>query len=467
MRSTLLTAVLFAAAAALLAALRAPSDSDMWWHLASGDWTLDHGRILDRDIYSFTRSGTPYDSAQWLGQVVLAIAHRAGGWVGIDLLRGALVGVSAFFVARATLRVQPHVGWATPAIVATLLVSSTRWSDRPQLFTLAFAPFVLDTLLAARLEARTRRLAILPPLFLLWANLHAGFVVGLAMAGIVAAEALVSRAPQARVLSLAFIASAVASQLNPAVFGAIGYAFSYTSTPWPFIVEELPTNVRSPVGLILAVLLFGALGSAVLLGRDAIRDRIGPPLLWAALLIPFAFLGLAVQRHVSLACAVLAPFASAAIPAALGRPPTTAPSLPRGPTLAISAFISLAVATVAVSGAPRAPDLDAYPAAALPALAAARGNLLNEYDWGGYLIHEAPQHPTFVDGRGALLFVPDVLEDFGRAVHVRPGYDETLRRWDIALVLLRPERPLVGVLRRDGWRVLGEETDRWVLLARP
>ncbi|MEK7863981.1 MAG: hypothetical protein AAB295_12060, partial [Chloroflexota bacterium] len=92
--------------------------------------------------------------------------------------------------------------------------------------------------------------------------------------------------------------------------------------------------------------------------------------------------------------------------------------------------------------------------------------LFNQYDWGGYLIRYAPEHPTFIDGRGEALFVPDVLTDFQRVVAVTPGYRDVLRRWDIGLALLRPHRPLAGVLRDDGWRVLGG-TETWVLLARP
>ena len=91
---------------------------------------------------------------------------------------------------------------------------------------------------------------------------------------------------------------------------------------------------------------------------------------------------------------------------------------------------------------------------------------MNEYDWGGYLIRYAPTYPTFIDGRGEAVFVPDVLSEFQRVVALAPGYRDVLKKWDIALVLLRPDRPLVGALREDGWRVLGEDA-RWVMLSRP
>ena len=118
-------------------------------------------------------------------------------------------------------------------------------------------------------------------------------------------------------------------------------------------------------------------------------------------------------------------------------------------------------------------DLTAYPVGAVPALREVSGNLLNEYDWGGYLIRYAPEHRTFIDGRGEALFLPDVLDDFQRVVALAPGYRDVLKRWDISAALLRPDRPLAGALREDGWRVIASDSSRaaaasrWVLLSRP
>jgi len=74
---------------------------------------------------------------------------------------------------------------------------------------------------------------------------------------------------------------------------------------------------------------------------------------------------------------------------------------------------------------------------------------------------------VFIDGRGATLFVPGVLDDFEEAVRLRPAYHDVLAKHGIALVLLRPDRPLTVALREDGWRALAERSGRWVLLARP
>ena len=465
MRATTVLAAFVAAVTAAVAVTLPANDSDLFWHLASGDWMLDHGRLLDRDVFSFTRAGVPYASGQWLGQIALALAFRSGDWVGIEVLRAALVGSCAFFITRATLRLQPHPFWALPPVLLALLVTKTTWGDRPQLFTLALFALLLDLLLAARLEGRLRRLVLVPLLFLGWANLHGAFVVGLVLLALFLIEALVTGARR-RPFAAALIAAAAASQLNPAAGGAFSWAVAYAATPAALILEERPPDILSGPGLVFAVLLLAGLGAALLLGREGVARAVGAPLLWPTLLVPFALLGLAIQRQLPLACMILAPCVAAALPAALGRARVTAPRLPRSVGLGLCTGFFCIVVGVAAFAGPRAPDLAWYPAAALPFLRAASGNLLNEYDWGGYLIREAPGSPVFIDGRGALLFGAGVLDDFERSVHIRSGFREPLVAWDIQLVLLRPGRPLVEVLQTDGWRTLARG-DRFVLLERP
>jgi hypothetical protein len=477
-RATTLAALFFGALAAALALLQAPSDSDLFWHLSSGEWTLDHGQVLDRDIWSFTRDGTQYSIGAWLGDVIIALAYRAAGWVGIDMLRAVLVGIAAFFTARITLRVQPHVGWAAIPILGTILVSRMVWGDRPQLFTLALFPVVLDALLAARLEPRldppdrgwlrssVGRLALLPPLFIVWCNLHNAFVIGLVAVAIVAFDAFIERDRAWRRFAFIAVLCVVATQLNPAGGGAIKRAAAYGALLPGWIVEDRPLDVLSGAGFVFALLLIAAIAAAMLRGREGIAARLGAPFLWPGLVAPFAVLALAIQRETPYACMVLAPFVAAMVPDALGRARTVVPGAQRGVAAGVAAALVALLLIEAVTAAPREPDLSAYPVAALPALRQATGNLLNEYDWGGYLIRYAPEHRTFIDGRGEALFLPDVLADFQRAVALAPGYRDVLTKWDIRIALLRPDRPLAGALREDGWRVLASDT-RWVLLSRP
>ena len=64
----------------------APLDTDMWWHLKAGEQTLQTGRPLLVDIFSFTRMGVAWVNHSWLAQVILYALYHAAGFTGLGLL---------------------------------------------------------------------------------------------------------------------------------------------------------------------------------------------------------------------------------------------------------------------------------------------------------------------------------------------------------------------------------------------
>ncbi len=447
---------LFVALAAFaLGLVTPPGDPDTYWHLASGKWMVEHGQLLRTDVFSSTVSGQPYSVGEWLGQIVLYVAYLAGGWTGLVILRGLLVGVCAFFLTRVALRGGAPIIVAVPVTCAALLLSEIVWTDRPHLFTLALFPVVLDLLLTAR-AGRLNALLAVPPLMLLWTNLHGGYAVGLALIGIFTLEALLTRrnwAAFAITASTAFAASLV----DPGSLG-LGAAASHATAPPRFIVEESPPDVTRPAGFVFAAFIIGVLALAL---------RGGGTLLDLLLLAPLLWLGLSAQRHMPYFAFAAVPFISAAVPRAWSpleawlarrRP------YPRGAVVGFGAGVA-AMALVGLAFVPSAPNERAYPTAVLDTVRSGSGVLLNEYDWGGYLIWRAPERPVFVDGR-LFPFLPDVFADWRAAVELEPRWKDVLERYQVTQVLLKPDRPLVAALRLQGWRVIGGDAGS-VLLERP
>jgi len=118
-----------------------------------------------------------------------------------------------------------------------------------------------------------------------------------------------------------------------------------------------------------------------------------------------------------------------------------------------------------VIGVPTGPDEHAYPVGAVAALRTGSGTLLNEYDWGGYLIYRVPERKVFIDGR-LFPFYPDVLNDYRDAVEMRPDWKDVLAKYDVREALLMPSKPLAVALREGGWTVRAEGSN-FVLLAKP
>jgi hypothetical protein len=446
-------APLYVAAAAFAIAVSLPGgDPDTYWHLASAKWMVEHGQILRADVFSSTANGAPYSVGEWLGELVIYGAYLLGGWAGIALLRATLIAVGAFFITRVALRAAPAPFALTVTAVA-LALSEISWTDRPQLFTFALFPLLLDLLFAAR-AGRTRLLFVVPPLLLFWTNLHGGYALGLALVAIFAAEAVLMRR-NAMPFAAAAVLALAASFIDPGSLG-LGAAAAHATSPPRFIVEEAPPDVLKPAGFVFA--LFGLATLGLALAR-------GGTLLDALLLVPLFWLGLSAQRHMPYFALAATPYIAGGLAELWWRwRPASRFAVPRPVIVGVGAGL-VAMVAASVATAPFAPIETQYPTAARAKLAETSGNLLNEYDWGGYLIWRVPERQVFIDGR-LFLFLPDVLTDYEEMVFMRPGWRDQLDRHAIAQVLLRPDRPLAVALRDQGWTVLAEDANS-LLLQRP
>lgn len=451
-----------AAAGFTLAVGLPTADPDTYWHLASGRWMIDHRAILRTDIFSSTVPGEAYSVGEWLGQIVLAAVFGARQWVGLALLQAVLVAIAAFFLARLSRRGGAPLVAALLVVTLALVASKTRWTDRPAIFTFVLFPVVLDLLYSAR-AGSARALVAIPPLILLWANLHGGYAIGIALVLAFTAEALSSRRPMFGAFGLTLLASVALSFLDPETFGA-GGAAAHALAPPRFISEEAPPDVLEPSGLVFAGFLLATLGVALFAGGGLLELLLFVPLLWLAL---------SAQRHLVFFVFATTPFVAAGGARAFARMrprslqearPLPQRVLP-APAVALLGLLLCAGALASAIGAPTEPDERAYPTGAIDALRTGSGTLLNEYDWGGYLIFRVPERRVFVDGR-LFPFYPDVLRDYRDAVDLRPEWKNVLARYDVREVLLRPTKALAVALREDGWKVRAEGPT-FVLLAKP
>jgi hypothetical protein len=96
-----------------------------------------------------------------------------------------------------------------------------------------------------------------------------------------------------------------------------------------------------------------------------------------------------------------------------------------------------------------------------------RGNLLNNYDWGAYLIwHVAPQSRLFIDGRCETVYPDSVINDYVQLYFNFAQAGRVLRAYPHDLILIPPEAPVFRFLQNSAeWKpIYHDETA--VLFAR-
>jgi hypothetical protein len=90
-----------------------------------------------------------------------------------------------------------------------------------------------------------------------------------------------------------------------------------------------------------------------------------------------------------------------------------------------------------------------YPQSAVQYLAShsIRGQVFNDYGWGGYLIWTAsPRNMIFIDGRADFYEFGGVLADYLSIARVEPNALHLLDKYDVQACLIRQDAPLGTIL---------------------
>jgi hypothetical protein len=381
-------------------------DLDIWWHLATGRWILQHHAIPRTDPFSVFGMGQPWCAYSWLFDLVVQGLFAKFGFVGIVLFEIAarvIIAVALFHLIHSLL---PRFWPAVALNAVSLGILSHVIGPRPAVLTIIFTIVELNILLSARRTGNTKKLWILPLLLLIWANWHIQFVYGLLVLGVFAAEALwnslwnkraEATALHVRQLWIALVACAFATLLNP--FGPRVYetVFQYMHQPKVFsLVVELRAMDFRHFPHFFA--LFLALSAAMAVGW---RRDLRP--LWPLLLFLAAFLAFRSVKElwfltVISACALADGWAFSTATEAASH------------NLRERAFVVLSVLALLAVGF-RYYDVDntwleMQVAGNFPESAAIyierhhlAGPLYNDFNDGGYLIWRLPWLPVAIDGR--------------------------------------------------------------------
>ena len=455
------TGALFGAASTRLPV----GDSDLFWHLASGRDTLAIG-LGGIDVYSWTVRGQAISVDQWLGQVLWTLAYDAGGWRGVVAIRAIAIALLVGLVVYAALRERPArplvaVLAALPAIALSKFV----WTERPELFGFVCFAALVPLLRAAR-SGSDRALYWIPALIVVWANLHGSFALGAGLAVLVALEGALAQPARRRIYGAAAIGSLVATLLTPANVAVWTTPSYHLLNPPRFIQEWSVPDVTTLPGSIFAVALFATLLTAMFARTRALSD--------AVVLLPVLFISLIATRQMPLFTIAAAPYLAAHGGEALGE--IAAQLRLRLPQLALvtrqpgrgvdAAALAIAAIVLAITIATGVdtPALSGFPTGALGALKPGPG-LLNQYDWGGYLIWAAPQTPVFVDGR-LVPYLGAVMDDYTTVLGVHPGWRDVIARRGIRQILVRPTDPVAVRARDLGWAIR-VSSDTFVLIDVP
>ena len=433
------------------------NDSDTYWHIAVGQWILDHHAMPRVDIYSFTKAGEPWISTSWFAQILFAEAYELIGWTGPIVVAAASVATTFALLAFILSRRIPST-YAILIALAALVLSIHHLFARPHVLVMPVMVAWVSGLVSAseRREAPSFRLL---PLMVLWANLHGGFVFGLALVAPFAFDAWWNAlATQRRPLVLRWmvfgICALAACCATPYGWGSIlaSRKILELGELLHLIYEWMPADF-SHFGPFEACVL-GSIAGALYCGV-----KLSPP----RIILVLGLLHMAFSHVRNLEIFALL------MPLVVLTPVSTQFGLRAGRFANTGIRIGSAAMLVAVLGVSTwayaanskfSPTVAQSPASAVDVLKQQNPrHILNDLPFAGYLISRGV--PVFIDGR-AELYGEQFVMKYYRALQLKDVnlLLAMLKDYDIDAVLLTPATPAASLLDHlDGWqRVYSDET---------
>jgi hypothetical protein len=432
------------------------SDPGTFWHARLGREILETGRVPRSDNLTFTRPNAPWVDQSWAFDVALAAVVQRWGWpaaVGLSaLLLAALYG----WMARELVRdgVAPIVAGGVTILAAW--IGTMHFLVRPHLVT--FALFAI-TLRCCQLQHERGgwRIAWIPPLMVVWANSHGGFLAGIIVVA-TAAAACAAAGPwdqQRRVevakFGLILAACLFAPLINPYAVGLYWHVAQFISGEAALTREFEPIRFGRGQAWLVELVVMLLIAAPTFLGKRMDAYQLAHTIVWL-------HLALTSIRHAPLFAIAAAPGLARLLDVSAGRSPIAASERRLGGSpwvLGTAALVLLGV----LAGYPFARfDEQRWPLRTLEVLnrQPVSDRLFHEFDWGGLIESECrPPRLAFIDDR-CELFGRTAVAEYVDALEGGPGWDRIRDRHRIDLVWIRPDRGLARRLEAEpGWTLLG------------
>jgi hypothetical protein len=482
--------------------VRLLGDAGIGWHIRNGQQILASHAVPRVDSFSSTMQGKPWFAWEWLYDVIAGILDAWAGlngvvWFTAVVIAGVFTGTFRLLLRRGT-----NVFVALVLFLLAASASMIHALARPHvvswLFTMLWF-WILDSgepdssetgAVADSSVRQMRRLWLLPLLMVVWANVHGGFLVGFVLLGIYWVSAVwcavrVKEDPfgeflaklwwwgRVRKLTVVSVVAGAASLVNPYGWKLHAHIYGYLANR--FLMDHI-TEFQSPNfhGLAQKCFALLALATMVALAARGRELRVSQ-----GLVVLFAlYSGLYASRNIPVSSLLLAmvigPLLTEGVEslgagniwvrrlgfrlAAFARRMTALESGLRGHLWAVAA--AGLIFWIALHGGRVGPNqvMDAhfdgkrFPVAAVEFLERktadeARGSVTVPDDWGGYVIYRLyPKTLVTIDDRHDL-YGEEFLKLYMKMVHVEPGWDEFLRKYDAHCVLVPKGSALANILK--------------------
>ena len=449
------------------------NDADTGYHIRAGEYILKTFSAPSHDIFSFLSPPPKWTAHEWLSEVVMALLHRAFGLTGVVLFFIFLISVTYPLLFRMLRTCRGNI--IADILIITIVIASSalHWLARPHIFSMVIMVGWYQILELFQKGSRNY-LYMLPPLMILWVNLHGGFVAGFLLLaiyficngikiGFSAGEGKEQVKGKARFLGYTILACLLVSLINPYGYQILTFPFGLVSNRvlMDHVMEFLSPDFHQamPFKYLLFLMI-----TILAVSREKLD------IIEISLLLIFLNMALYSVRYIPLFCIVAAPILAKQAGFVLdqkegSRFPTfqyKSENIAKIDSL-VKGYPWVVVALILVTGFTATGRLEFHfdpkkkPVDAVDFLRKENvtGNMFNRDEFGDYLIYAAyPQYHVFIDGR-LDMYGTEKFKEYLKVANIGPGWEKVLEKYNIGWIFYDANSVLSRFLyEKNGWRLI-------------
>lgn len=445
-------------------------DADTGFHIMTGNFILNNLEFPSKDIFSYTCAGQKWVAFSWGTDVLFAIANKLAGLNGVVILCTLVILATIFIIYKFLLYYKVNFYVLVTSMVLFTCLMTVHCLARPHLFTIFFT--VLSFFLLELAKKNKIIYYSIPFIMLIWANIHPGFISGFFILGAYFAGNLLESLFQqdiekqlclknAKYLFIVIIVSLLFSLINPYGLELIAYIHNTLTSYW---IVNATNEYKSPnfhgefsvMVYIIILLTFLIIG----LSKDKrVLDfpKILILLLWLHLSL-FSIRNIAVFGVIAIPCLALIldesikkldfkrlkESSEAFLAIEINCKYHFWPLL----VIILSIFLALNNGYFfdkKVLNCSFSPEYIPVRAMKYYEEHPIKGNMLNNDNWGGYIIYAYPKTKVFMDGR-LDMYQQVFLDQYQTIVSGGPGWDKLMAKYDVQWILFDNKTLLYNLL---------------------
>ena len=153
------------------------TDPDFGWHFKYGEYLFKTGKLLRENIFSYTLTDYKWADSYWLSELILYSTNNFFGYITPSLILSFIFCLS--FLIYIYKQTKDLAVLSFSYLFTITILQAFALPIRPFYYSTIFMMIFIYTLIKKR-----NNIKYLPILFLVWANMHADFVIALFIFGV-------------------------------------------------------------------------------------------------------------------------------------------------------------------------------------------------------------------------------------------------------------------------------------------